>query len=424
MHSLSVERHFSKKQIKQAGRLLGGVVHKTPDVEEAFRILHNWRLHHSYPMVRERAKLTRLVKSCGGLTAGRLKRTSSIRKKLFRGSAKLDQMQDLVGCRAILNNMDDLREVLSRYRSTNDGGNVRRSADYISEPKASGYRSVHLILRFEEKGTGEKHAGCNVEIQLRTELQHVWGTTVEAAGSMRNEDLKAGEGSPAWLRFLTLISGHIAELEDQPRGEHLLMSYRDLKAEIKDLSSNLNVRQNLSTYNEFMREAENPRDIYGSRYMLKMDSATGDVSVSPAWREMFAFDDLDDDFEETKQSLEVSVDNMIALRQAYPNYFADTGKFIQILDDLEGPRRPSNNSAIDKLDLSFLPKDPPITEKNKALYLAHNGNVFWGGELVGRWEKGYYGTHSFRPGTEDYVALRSNNLHDFRDDLEDWLIGD
>ncbi|MGJ8626091.1 MAG: hypothetical protein ACSHXB_03935 [Sulfitobacter sp.] len=165
------------------------------------RLLHNWRLHHSYPMVRARAKLTRLVKSQGGFTARRLKRTSSIRKKLFRGSAKLGEMQDLVGCRAIVNNMDDLKEVLSKYRSISEGGTVRRSADYITNPKASGYRSVHLILRFGEGGVGEKHSGCNVEVQLRTQLQHVWGTTVEAVGSMRNEDLKAGEGNPEWLRF-------------------------------------------------------------------------------------------------------------------------------------------------------------------------------------------------------------------------------
>lgn len=47
MHTLSVERQYSKSQIKNAGRLLGGDVQRSPEVEEAFRIAHNWRLHHA-----------------------------------------------------------------------------------------------------------------------------------------------------------------------------------------------------------------------------------------------------------------------------------------------------------------------------------------------------------------------------------------
>lgn len=89
MHTHSVERQYSKKQIKTAGQLLVGEVQRSPEVEEAFRIAHNWRLHHAYPMLRERLKLTRLVKPMGGITVGRLKRMSSIRKKLRRGSTKL-----------------------------------------------------------------------------------------------------------------------------------------------------------------------------------------------------------------------------------------------------------------------------------------------------------------------------------------------
>lgn len=423
MHTLSVERLYSKKQIKLAGNLLSNKVQKTPEVEEAFRIMHNWRLHHAYPMVRERAKLTRLVKSQGGLTAGRLKRISSIRKKLH-GTVKLDQMQDLVGCRAIVNSMDELREVESRYKAIDESGNVRRKTDYIANPKATGYRSLHLILKFGEKGTGIRHAGCNVEIQLRTQLQHVWATTVEAAGAMRNEDLKANQGNSDWLRFLSLMSGYIAELEGQTRGKHLPMSYEDLKIEARELSKHLSVRQNLSTYSELMHESDSFGGFYGSRYMLKMNAETGNVQVSPAWRELFDFDDLEDDFEETKQSIEVSVDNMAALRQAYPNYFADTHKFLEILEEIDKSRQKKKPSSLDNLDLSFLPKNTSAPKKKKVLYLEYSGDVFWGGKKVGRWEKGVYGTHFFMPGDEDYYAFQSDNMLNFKEDLLLWLEGE
>lgn len=133
---------------------------------------------------------------------------------------------------------------------------------------------------------------------------------------------------------------------------------------------------------------------------------------------------VDDDFEETKQSLEVSVDNMAALRQAYPNYFADTRKFLEILDDFEGSQRPKKTSAIDKLDLSFLPKGQTAPKKEKVLYLEYTGNVYWGSDFVGRWEKDFYGTHFFKPGAEDYTAFESSNLHKFKEGLRLWLEGE
>lgn len=421
MHPLSVERQYSKKEIKEAGRLLAGRVQRSPEVEQAFRILHNWRMHHAYPMVRERTKLSRAVNPSGGLTAGRLKRISSIRKKLFRGTVKLNEMQDLVGCRAILDSMDHLSEVLNRYRHIDEGGRVRRKTDYIRAPKPDGYRSVHLIVKFDETGAGEKHRGCLVELQLRTRLQHVWATTVEAAGAMRNEDLKASEGCSQWLRFLALMSGHIADLEKQPRGENLPTNSNQLRKEVKELSEALNVRENLNAFRNLMKEAESSGGSHSGRYMLRMDAKTGSVDVTPAWRDEFHFSDLDDDFEESRQSLEVSIKSMKMLRQAYPNYFADTSEFLKILEDLEGSRRPNSGSWIDNYDLGFLRQDAKSSKKEKTVSLSNDGKVYWGDEVVGRWETGFYGAHFFKPGVEDYTAFQEPNRSKFEARLLRWL---
>jgi len=425
MRTLSSELSYSKRQIRDAGKLLGSVVQRSTDVDGAFRILHNWRWHHAYPMVRERSKLTRIVKPHGGFTAGRLKRTSSIRKKLFRSPIQLDRIQDLVGCRAILPDMESLHAALDKYKIIEDGGRVQRYADYIANPKESGYRSAHLIVKFDESGIGERHAGCKVELQLRTQLQHVWGTTVEAAGSMRNEDLKAGEGDPNWLRFLVLMSGHIAELEGQPRGEHLAMSYRELKAEAKDLSRHLRVAANLQTFSEFMNEADAYDGTHNSNYVLKMDANTGNISVHPAWREIFEFDDLDeqpgDEFQERNQSLEVSVDNMKALRQAYPNYFADTGSFLEILRDLDGGARPRSADKLKDYDFSFLRPVAPPPQKEKELSLLRSGYVYWDGVFVGTWEKGNYEHHFFRSNNGNYAPLEAEGYDNFVAELRKWL---
>jgi hypothetical protein len=415
MHQLSIQLDYSKDAVKIAGDILSKRVTRTPETEEAFRVLHNWRLHHAYPMLRERAKLSRLTKQYGAITAGRLKRTSSIRKKLSLGKVKLHKIQDIVGCRAILNSMDEVTEVLNRYRIIEEGGNVRKIDDYISKPKESGYRSIHLIVGFDEKGHGTKHTGCNVEIQLRTRLQHVWATTVEAAGAMRNEDLKGGAGDREWLRFLQLMSGYIAEMEGQPRGDFLSMSYADLVNEIRILNRNLNVVDNLNTFRDFMSHAEKYDGAYNAKYLLKMNAKTGEIFVAPSWRTEFSLDDLDDDFEETRYSIEVSTDSMDSLRQAYPNYF-------EILNDtVEGHPR-SNKNYFDRIDLSFLPK--PKTEQKKILDIEYTGLVFWGGECIGKWEKDPYDTYFFDPVDKGSTSFSSRNLKEFRRNILDWLGAD
>jgi len=129
MHRLSNELLFSKREVRDAGARLGKVVLRSTEVEDAFRILHNWRWYHAYPMVRERSKLTRIVKPLDGITAGRLKRTSSIRKKLARTTIELNRIQDIVGCRAILPDMESLNETLGKYPSVENGGRVQRCID-------------------------------------------------------------------------------------------------------------------------------------------------------------------------------------------------------------------------------------------------------------------------------------------------------
>lgn len=50
--------------------------------------------------------------------------------------------------------------------------------DYISTPKESGYRSLHLKYKNKNKYRPD-YDGLQIEIQLRTKLQHIWATAVE-----------------------------------------------------------------------------------------------------------------------------------------------------------------------------------------------------------------------------------------------------
>lgn len=334
-------RAFSKRQIKDAGRLLSQTLAYDDMAVQAFAIAHNWRAAHAYPLMRERMRLSRLS---NGLTAGRIKRMDSIRKKLRRSSVKLDQMQDLAGIRAILADMDAVRAVQAKYHAD------LRTSDYVEYPKAGGYRSLHLIKPFDERGAGDAYNGQKVEIQLRTKLQHVWATAVEAIGNMRGEDMKAGEGSPEWLRLLALMSGIIAERERQPVGPEIpAPGPRD--RELRDLCGSLSAIEKLGSFRSIIRGTENRRG--NGFYLVQMNAETGEVSVSAQSSFRIGSGQYDGmvDSGERHQSILVAVDSMDALRLAYPNYFLDVRMFMDILGDAVGDKR---QTSIDKLSLDFL----------------------------------------------------------------------
>lgn len=345
-------REWSKREIKDAGRMLGRTVPYDSDMAgavAAFNVAHNWRAAHAYPLMRERIRLTTISK---GLTAGRIKRMDSIRKKLRRSPISLDRMQDLAGIRAILPTMEDVNRVRRRYSED------LRTSDYVAEPKTGGYRSIHLIKPFDEAGAGAMYRGQKVEIQLRTHLQHVWATAVEAIGNMRGEDLKAGEGDRGWLRLLTLMSGVIAEREGLPQGADVPVDQSERNAELRDLCHSLSAIAALTSFRSVVRETESRSG--SGFYLVQMNAETGEVTVSAQSSFRMGESSYNSmvDSGERQQSILVAVDSMAALRAAYPNYFLDVATFIELLADATninmGLTAPIPTSAIDRLSLDFL----------------------------------------------------------------------
>lgn len=335
-------RDYSKREIKGAGKLLGQALQYDDDAVQAFNIAHNWRASHAYPMMRERMRLSRYS---GALTAGRIKRMDSIRKKLRRSTVRLDQMQDLAGIRAIVADMEAVRAVQAKYSFD------LRTSDYITSPKPGGYRSVHLIKPFDEGGAGQTYRGQKVEIQIRTRLQHVWATAVEAIGNMRGEDMKAGEGDPDWLRLLALMSGVIAEREGEQQGPDVPASARHRDAELRDLCHKLGAIGKLETYRAVIRGSENRRG--NGFYLVQMNAETGEVSISAQSSFKVGSEQYANtvDGGERHQSILVAVDSIDALRLAYPNYFLDVRLFLDILSEATGHKR---TTSIDRLSLDFL----------------------------------------------------------------------
>lgn len=348
-------REYSFGDIQRAGKVLSGVVHRTPEAIEAFKVAHNWRMAHLYPLMRERIRLTRYSGVCGGgTTSGRIKQMSSIRKKLKRGSANLRGMQDLAGCRAIMDSPDGVQRILEKYRESHSHL-IHRETDYIEDPKPGGYRSAHIIITFEGGGKGINYTGQKLEIQVRTKIQHVWATAVEAVGFVRQEDMKAGLGDASWLRLMELMSAYLAEKEGLPVSSHVPKSRRERADELRALESDLSAIKNLETYHGFMKIVEGQAGSYSGYYQLSLDTRTGSLSVMPRWTFAFseAAHDVSFDDDDEKQDVMVSVTDLSSLRAAFPNYFYDVKLFLNYLTEAV-KTDDKIATSFSGIDLSFL----------------------------------------------------------------------
>lgn len=105
----------------------------------------------------------------------RIKQPESIIRKLEQrgfptdvGSA-LSNVHDAVGVRVVCSFVDDVYKV-TQWLSTNEEFVIMETKDYIAYPKPNGYRSLHLVLRFQ---SGPKQ-GFMAEIQLRTIAIDFW----------------------------------------------------------------------------------------------------------------------------------------------------------------------------------------------------------------------------------------------------------
>ncbi|MGN6268259.1 MAG: RelA/SpoT domain-containing protein [Sphingomonas sp.] len=149
------------------------------------------------------------------IVAQRIKRLSSIELKLkLKTSMKLTQMQDIGGCRSILKDVKSARALVESYRSSDIKHKLLTEDDYISNPKPSGYRGIHLVYSYlsDRKDT---YNGLKIELQIRSQLQHAWATAVEVVGTMIDQALKSSLGDEGWLRFFQLMSSEIARTEER-----------------------------------------------------------------------------------------------------------------------------------------------------------------------------------------------------------------
>lgn len=203
---------YSKSEINRAGQALTETKPGSKAYEDALHIINEWRTCHAYPLNTFKSTLRlKVQKYDSPIVAQRLKRLPTIVNKLERyPDMQLARMQDIGGVRAVVNSIKEVRALQSEYRDTKRFTHeLARENDYILDPKADGYRGVHLVYKYNNtlarNGLAAQYKGLAVELQVRTKLQHTWATAIETMGTFRDESFKTHQGNKEWLDFLHLF---------------------------------------------------------------------------------------------------------------------------------------------------------------------------------------------------------------------------
>eukprot|EP00250_Pteridium_aquilinum_P007630 c17304_g1_i1 orf=230-2401(-) len=138
--------------------------------------------------------------------SGRRKNLYGIYTKMMRDGKNLEEVYDLQGLRLIMTDIEDCYAALKVVHSLwpQMCANVK---DYIKQPKANGYQSVHTVVQGED--------GFPLEIQIRTkEMHHQAEFGVAAHWRYKEDNI---EHSPyilqmvAWARWMLTWQSEIVE---------------------------------------------------------------------------------------------------------------------------------------------------------------------------------------------------------------------
>ena len=277
---------YSKKEVGRARETLINKFSTDQEFFYAIDVLSNWRAAHAYPMhsllMTLRNQSLKIDKNA--IVVQRLKRTPSIVEKLSRfPDMKLHRMQDISGCRSIINSVRNVELLATNIINSGTRHKLHKTDNYIDEPKNSGYRGIHLVYKYN--GTKSEYQDYFVEIQLRSKIQHAWATAVEIVDTFTKQALKSSRGKQDWLDFFVYAAAQFAKLENRPIG--IITEGINSHSELMRLAAKLNVIQRLSAFavsaDHIIKTNNNKTDYF----LLELTDQARRIIITPFGRLQF-----------------------------------------------------------------------------------------------------------------------------------------
>lgn len=342
--------HYERKQVDAAGKILRDPNAPLEDFARAFAVLDNWRSAHAFPLNTFQILLRNRARKIdpSATIAQRLKRVPSIVKKLqLQPSMRLSQMQDIGGCRAVLRDVAAARGLRDVYLRNKANALFVSTKDYIHEPRNSGYRSIHLIYRYNcgKSTRQEVFNELQIEVQIRSQLQHAWATAVETVGLLTSKALKSNEGPTEWLELFRKISCLFAYAEGTPPLPGM-PERPELVDIVRETAAELRVAERLRGVRVALKLIEQASDRDSRYFLMRLDPGGESLAIT-GYRddelslaaEQYAAAERQGGADSPVDVVLVRAESVKALRKAYPNYFLDTGRFLQRLEQLTGHKK-------------------------------------------------------------------------------------
>lgn len=368
------KRPFTNGDVKRASfSLIDSVLENNEELlSRTMGVLTYWRNSHVLPLSQAEVLVLRYIHRIDkdAYIAKRLKRLESIRKKLNynknnpMGPMVLTSMQDIAGIRIVLTHLVKLRnffKVLEKESCFRENDELIKYKDYIKNPKDDGYRGIHLVAKFKnEFGDNKK-----VEFQLRTKLQHSWATSLEIVDLFTKQNLKSNDGGDGWKAFFrqvgqqfeiienlpsfvkndqkALVSEYLKYLKSNPQALYQSIAvYKFITTPLEGVVTELTVEGLFKAYAESLNEI--------NEKIVKHNKSTDDLvllrlNVLNRQLELDFFNKNQSEkaseqygFHEAKLAKNsnwvvalLSTNAIGGLKQAYPNYFADSEVFLSYI---------------------------------------------------------------------------------------------
>lgn len=346
----------SRSQVDRVGRELVQSADTESISDSALSILNDWRSFHTFPLnsitVVLKQKAQRIQKDA--LVVQRLKRVRSILSKLIREPhMRLIQMQDIGGCRAVFDNIDSVYNLKDSYLDGKGQYEIVHVDDYIRAPKPSGYRSLHLILKYNSLKYPEYNK-LLLEVQVRSAVQHAWATAVETVGAVIGQALKSSEGEERWLKYFQYASMALEYVEQPMFTTIIPKSLGEISRNLASLDKELHVTKKLRSYRDALKATENIGTQKDGYFLLVLFPAQPELKIfyfskrkaEEAYRQYERYERMLplhssglqlSLFPEMvnysgAQAVLVGAESFLSLRQSYPNYYLDTDIFLNTLE--------------------------------------------------------------------------------------------
>lgn len=327
---------YSQNQIKKAGKTILKDNSTEEEIKRALMIVNNWRAAHAFPLNTITCHLKRIT-SDDAIIVQRLKRLDSITGKLKRfHNMSLCTMQDLGGCRVIVDSTEDVYKIVNKYKTSRIRHVLKDEYDYLAHPKESGYRSYHLVYQYHSDRSETYNKNMLIEIQVRTRLQHMWATAVETMGIYTNNALKAGSGNKDVLRFFTLVSSVFAIRENMPVAPKTSNDLECLVKELRNIDKRNNIVSTLSAISVAINHVKGQKK--KGYYILILNYKTKMLRIksykpSEINEATEVYNNIEENVRKDRSvdAVLVSATSFDSLRAAYPNYFSDIKEFVELV---------------------------------------------------------------------------------------------